>query len=219
VWQKLFMPQIDTLPIFAPMSTVIQFEQIADGLAEKSHAVIDNFLSPGEVEAILNTDEFTHAKLHFKKAGIGKSQDRHVNESIRGDFIQWIDPAHTNSAIGVYTNRLRELLQYLKQALYLSLKNAEVHMTVYPIGTFYKRHLDQFRADDYRKLSVICYLNNDWSEKDGGQLKMYLPEGPVEVLPISGRLVCFRSDKIEHEVLPATKDRLSITGWITDRVL
>ncbi len=201
------------------MSPITHFGQIADGLADKSYAIVDNFLTPGEVAAILHTDEFTNAKLHFKKAGIGKQQERQVNESIRGDFIQWIDPAKTSAPIGLYTDRLRELLQYLNQALFLSLKDAEVHLTTYPPGTFYKRHLDQFRADDHRKLSVICYLNSDWSEQDGGQLKMYLPEGSLEVSPIGGRLVCFRSDKIEHEVLPATRDRLSITGWITDRVI
>jgi SM-20-related protein len=201
------------------VSLLSQFEQIADGLADRSYAVIDNFLSRSEVEAIVDTDEFRNAKLHFKKAGVGKQQERQVNESIRGDFIQWIDPAHTPRPVQIYIGRLRELLQYLNQSLFLSLKDAEVHMTVYPTGTFYKRHLDQFRADDHRKLSVICYLNNNWTEKEAGQLKMYLPEGPLEVLPVGGRLVCFRSDKIEHEVLPAIRDRLSITGWIIDRII
>ncbi len=205
--------------IFVTMSVLLHFEQIADGLAEKSYAIIDNFLAPAEVNAILTTDEFKNAKLHFKKAGIGKLQERQVNESVRGDFIQWIDPAQANPAIKLYTDRIQGLLQHLNQALFLSLKDAELHMTVYPVGTFYKRHLDQFRADDHRKLSVICYLNNEWEEKHGGQLVIYLPDGPVEILPTSGRLVCFRSDKIEHEVLPATRDRLSITGWIVDRML
>lgn len=199
-------------------SPSIQFEQIADGLAERSYAIIDHFISQSEVDAILKTDEFTTAKLHFKKAGIGKNQDRQINESIRGDFIQWIEPAKAPAPIQVYTNRLQGLIQYLNQALFLSLKDAEIHMTVYPTGTFYKRHLDQFKADDHRKLSVICYLNNDWQESDGGQLKMYLDDGAVEILPLSGRLVCFRSDKLEHEVLPATRERLSITGWIVDKV-
>jgi len=37
------------------------------------------------------------------------------------------------------------------------------------------------------------------------------------VLPVAGRLVCFRSDIIEHEVLPSKKERLSITGWMLDQ--
>jgi SM-20-related protein len=101
----------------------------------------------------------------------------------------------------------------------LSLKDVEVHMTVYPAGSFYKRHLDQFKQDDHRKLSVICYLNNDWKEEHGGQLRMYLNDRSIDVLPTAGRLVIFRSDQIEHEVLPATRPRLSITGWVLDQLV
>ena len=34
-----------------------------------------------------------------------------------------------------------------------------------------------------------------------------------DVLPQGGRLVAFLSDRFEHEVLPARRDRLSFTGW------
>jgi SM-20-related protein len=94
-----------------------------------------------------------------------------------------------------------------------------VHRTIYPIGSFYKRHLDQFKKDDKRKLSVICYLNTDWKESEGGQLRIYLPNGSTDIFPLAGRLVCFRSDLLEHEVLPATRERLSLTGWLLDRVI
>jgi SM-20-related protein len=203
------------------MITQLQFQldQIADGLAEKGYSVIDHFLSDAEVNSILQTDDFKNAKLQFKKAGIGKLHDKQINEGIRGDYIKWIDPQKAPDSVSLYLKRLHELLQYLNQTLFLSLKDAEVHMTTYPVGTFYKRHLDQFKSDDHRKLSVICYLNSDWKETDGGQLKMYLAEGPIDVFPVSGRLVCFRSDQIEHEVLPATRERLSLTGWIVDRSL
>jgi SM-20-related protein len=90
-------------------------------------------------------------------------------------------------------------------------------MTVYPTGTFYKRHLDQFSREDHRKLSVICYLNHDWKDYEGGQLRAYVQDEVIDVLPLAGRIVCFRSDQIEHEVLPASRPRLSITGWILDQ--
>ena len=192
------------------------FDAIADGLAEHGYAVADQFLSQPEVNEILGSSDF-EASADFKKAGIGNKQSLQIQESIRGDYIKWLD--HTNSSPGVqrYLGRLRELVQYLNQALFLSLKDVEVHMTVYPIGSFYKRHLDQFKKDDHRKLSVILYLNADWKEEQGGQLRMYLPDQTRDLLPIAGRLVIFRSDEIEHEVLPAARERLSITGWVLDR--
>ena len=82
---------------------------------------------------------------------------------------------------------------------------------------YYRRHLDQFKKDDHRKLSVICYLNEGWKEEHGGQLRIYRTDGPLDILPVAGRLVCFRSDQLEHEVLPATRERLSLTGWILDQ--
>lgn len=196
-----------------------QLDTLADGIAEKGYAVIDHFLSEEEVQYILQLDDFKNALLHFKKAGIGKSTDKQINESIRGDYIQWIDKETAVPEIKVYLHRLGEMISHINQSLFLSLKDAEVHMTVYPTGAFYKRHLDQFKKDDHRKLSVICYLNKSWQEHEGGQLRMHLPEGEKDVLPIAGRLVCFRSDQIEHEVLPGTRERMSLTGWILDRTM
>jgi SM-20-related protein len=194
------------------------YENVADGLAQQGYAIIDTFLSPSEIAAILQLDEFKGGLLQFKKAGIGKQQEKEINETIRGDYVRWIDRRTAGQELNAYLNRLDKMILYLNQSLFLSLKDFEVHLTIYPKGSYYKRHLDQFQRDDHRRLSVILYLNEVWKEEEGGQLRLYLPGGPVDILPIAGRLVCFRSDKIEHEVLPATRDRLSITGWVLDQL-
>ena len=195
-----------------------QYDLIADGLSEAGYAVADNFLSPLEVDRILDSGIFQDHTASFRRAGIGKHQDLQINEAVRGDYIRWIDKNSAPESILAYLNKLDSLARYLNQTLYLSMKDNEIHMTVYPAGTFYKRHLDQFKKDDHRKLSVICYLNKAWKDADGGQLKMYTDAGPIEILPLEGRLVCFRSDQIEHEVLPATRERLSLTGWMLDLI-
>jgi len=195
------------------------FESIADGLADNGYAVIDQFLSPKEVSDILSCDGFTINSTSFKRAGIGKSNSLQIKEEIRGDYIQWLDKATAPQAIQIYLQRIDLLVRYLNEALYLGLKDFESHCTVYPAGTYYKRHLDQFKTNNHRKISVICYLNINWKEELGGQLRMYLSEKSIDVFPIAGRLVCFRSDQIEHEVLPATCERLSITGWMLDQIV
>lgn len=195
-----------------------KFDAIADGLALEGYAVCDQFLSHDEVQAIVGLPEFVEGLSTFQKAAIGKKQDHQINEAIRGDYIQWLDKTTAPPEARVYLDRLGALVKFLNESLFLSLKDYEVHMTIYPIGTFYKRHLDQFKRDDHRKLSAICYLNNDWKEEHGGQLRMYLKDSTLDILPTAGRLVCFRSDQIEHEVLPATRERLSITGWILDQL-
>lgn len=196
-----------------------KFDAIADGLAIEGISVVDEFLTPEEVKSIGEEDEFKNGLLRFKKAGIGKAQDRQINESIRGDYIQWIDPSTASATVKNYLERLSELRSYLNQSLFLSLKDVEVHKTIYPTGSYYKRHLDQFKKDDHRKLSVICYLNEGWKEAEGGQLRVYFPDRQNDFFPIAGRLVCFRSDLLEHEVLPATRPRMSLTGWMLDQVV
>lgn len=195
-----------------------KFDAIADGLAQSGFAICDQFLSQSEVDAVLSTESFRDAEANFRKAAIGKKQDHQINEAIRGDLIQWVDKIKSPEPVKVYLRRLEELVGFLNQSLFLSLKDYEVHMTIYPIGSFYKRHLDQFKRDDHRKLSAICYLNNNWQPEHGGQLKIYLPNEELEVLPLAGRLVVFRSDQIEHEVLPSTRERMSLTGWILDQL-
>jgi len=194
------------------------YETVADGLAEHGYAIIDQFVSPLEVAGILTLDEFRSGLLHFQKAGIGKREEKKINERIRGDYVHWIDRQAAGPELNVYFQRLGEMILYINQSLFLSLKDFEVHLTLYPAGSYYKRHIDQFKGDDHRRLSIILYLNNDWKSEEGGQLCLHLPAGPLNIDPVAGRMVCFRSDTIEHEVLPATRDRLSITGWVLDQL-
>ena len=191
---------------------------LADQIAEDGYTVVDNFLLPVEIESILALQGFKNGLLQFKKAGIGKNQDKQINEAIRGDYIQWIDPTNAEPPLLTYLDKLRQVIAFVNLSLFLSIKDCEVHQTIYPIGSFYKRHLDQFKKDDHRKLSVICYLNKDWKEADGGQLRMFIGNESKDILPVAGRFVCFRSDLLEHEVLPATRERLSLTGWLVDKI-
>ena len=97
----------------------------------------------------------------------------------------------------------------------------EFHYALYPIGTFYKRHLDTFQNDDSRKLSIVCYLNDeDWLPEYGGELVIYKEgEEDINIYPLRGRMVVFESQVLEHEVKPVKQERLSITGWLKTRKL
>ncbi len=197
----------------------IVFEQIVDDLAEKGFSVTDSFLDDSEIEAILSVDEFKNKMLHFKKAGIGNSASLKINESVRGDYISWVDTKKAHLSISVYVNRLKALQVYLNKTLFLSLKDIELHLTSYPVGSYYRRHVDQFKQQDHRKISVILYLNRDWRSEQGGQLRVYSQSNEIDIFPVAGRLVCMRSDLIEHEVLPASRERLSVTGWMLDQLI
>ncbi|MFZ9980715.1 MAG: 2OG-Fe(II) oxygenase [Cyclobacteriaceae bacterium] len=193
------------------------FEKIADNLAERGFSVTDGFLSEQEMSAVRALPVIAGNIAELKKAGIGK-ESKQVNEGIRGDYISWIDPVSAPEPIREYLARITELRLFLNQSLFLGLKDFEVHIARYPIGAFYKKHLDQFHKDDHRRLSVICYLNEEWKEQDGGQLRIYEENSSIDILPVAGKLVCFRSELLEHEVLPAYRERVSITGWMLDQI-
>lgn len=197
----------------------IVFDQIVDDLAEKGFSVTDSFLDDSEIEAILSVDEFKNKMLHFKKAGIGNSASLKINENVRGDHIFWVDTRKAHISISVYVSRLKALQVYLNKTLFLSLKDIELHLTSYPVGSYYRRHVDQFKQQDHRKISVILYLNRDWRSEQGGQLRVYSQSNEIDIFPVAGRLVCMRSDLIEHEVLPASRERLSVTGWMLDQLI
>jgi len=67
-------------------------------------------------------------------------------------------------------------------------------------------------------LSCVLYLNDAWLPEHGGALRMHFDDrSPVDVLPEAGTLVAFLSAQLDHEVLPATRPRLALTGWYRRR--
>jgi len=97
----------------------------------------------------------------------------------------------------------------------------EAHLAIYPPGTYYHRHIDQFIGIGTRRVTCTLYLNEDWQAADGGQLRIYTdPDDPQygeDILPLGGTLVTFLSARFLHEVLPARRSRMSITGWFRTR--
>lgn len=140
---------------------------------------------------------------------------------MRTDRVHWLDPGDCSSAQRRYLNAIEELRQAVNRILFLGLFELEGHLAIYPPGGYYRKHLDRFRGVELRTLSCIFYLNADWSKDDGGLLRIYTD--PVdashyeEILPLGGRLVTFLSARFPHEVMPARRDRISITGWLKRR--
>lgn len=147
------------------------------------------------------------------KAGIGYGSTKSINESIRADNISWIKNNETSTAVTNYLYFIKSLQQDLNQAFYLGLNDFEGHFAQYPEGSFYKPHLDRFKQDGKRVVTLITYLNKSWQKGDGGELCLHLEDEKKIVEPLAGTIVCFLSDKILHEVLIANKERIAITGW------
>lgn len=131
----------------------------------------------------------------------------------------WWESTQASPAQRACLERFEALRLTLNRALQLGLFDFECHFALYPPGSHYHRHLDRFKRDARRTLSCVLYLNAHWREADGGKLRLYLDEGhSVDVMPEAGTLATFLSERFEHEVLPATRERLSVAGWFRRRV-
>ena len=151
-------------------------------------------------------------------AAIGKGTRRHADESIRRDRIYWL-PDHSESDIERSALDLTEdIRKVLNQELFAGLESFEGHVAVYHSGGFYKKHIDTFRDDDARAITFILYLNEAWSERDGGQLRLYTSaEGFIDIAPRAGTVILFRSRDFAHEVLESHCERRTFTGWFKVR--
>lgn len=151
----------------------------------------------------------------FKRAGVGRSSQHMANETIRRDEIAWIET--TTGAQGQWLDFAARLQRYLNQRLMLGLFSFESHFAHYAPGAFYKTHVDAFKGQANRVLSVVLYLNEEWGDADGGEMVLYSDTQPhidlLRLKPEGGTLAVFLSEEFPHEVLPANRDRYSIAGW------
>jgi SM-20-related protein len=194
--------------------------RIADELSEKGFAITPNFL-PHEKVMQLHGELITlWQQNNLRRAGVGNAAV--IQDGVRGDFVRWLDMETASNPQRAYLARLEELRQSVNQSLFLGLFDFEGHLALYPPGAFYRRHIDQFQGNNQRTLTTILYLNPGWHAEDGGELRLYLDGDTtapphLDILPQGGTLITFLSARFWHEVLPAKRERASITGWFKTR--
>lgn len=198
------------------------YEQIIDDLLNQQFSIADHFFSDDEVMALRESLLHKYEEDQFKKSAIGNQVNEQIVTAVRGDFIFWINETESNPAEKAYFDKINDFIEYLNRTCFMGIRDKEFHYAYYPEGTFYKRHLDTFQNDDRRKLSIVCYLNDqDWQPEYGGELAIYINKDGTEVTenvyPVKGRMVIFESQVLEHEVKPVKQPRLSITGWLRTR--
>jgi SM-20-related protein len=195
-----------------------QFEGLIDGLISDDFGCCDNFLSPSIVTGLNNNLKHLNDAGKLKPSGIGNKENFHQDKNVRSDQIHWLDDKSINQFEMLFTEKVGKFMDHLNSTCYTSLKSFESHYAAYEKKSHYKRHIDQFKNEHGRKFSVVLYLNQDWKEEDGGLLSLYrTAKEQMNISPLGGRMVFFRSDEMEHEVHPSfTRERTSIAGWMRD---
>jgi SM-20-related protein len=197
-------------------------------LTSSGYVIIDNFL-PGNLQEALRKD-VANLRLNskFNVAKIGQDSTNALNTDIRVAETCFVGPSKLSDCPNEDRSTLYTILDQIRQDLPQPLDTTlnEFLYAYYPSGGFYRRHRDAIpgSASILREYSLLLYLNQDWTEKDGGRLRLhkdsggdFLPEGEEpnfqDVDPHGGTLVLFESDKLPHEVLDTHAERIAIVGW------
>lgn len=144
--------------------------------------------------------------------------------------------------IELYVHRLLLECDVMKDELGLTYEY-NMQFAIYPgQGEGYNRHRDSFprqmvpcnpndgEAETSRQLTCLLYLNQEWMHEDGGQLRLFTEPGVTihgagegfnfwgvsgyDINPSFGRMVVFRSELVDHAVMPCYRERSALTFWI-----
>jgi SM-20-related protein len=180
-------------------------------------SIRDQFLAPPQVRSLVECAQLRRSRGDFDPARVGGDGRVQLRKEIRGDSICWITPPLMPAEQALLEEFERLRLELNREGL-LGLFELELHYSWYPPGAGYARHVDQPHGRVQRQVSLVLYLNEEWTPAAGGQLRIFDSAGRHrDIEPIAGRLVHFLTPGREHEVLAAQRDRLSVSGWFRAR--
>lgn len=191
-----------------------KFEELIAGFVTGNIGISEAFLTVDLAASLQQNLQRLKRDSRMIQAGIGNAIIKDKGQKIRGDRTCWLDTKSKNAAEMEFLDTVRQFMVHLNKTCFTGLNACEFHYALYEEGTSYSRHRDQLKNDYNRKFSMISYLNDNWTEQDGGQLIVHHEDHAQEILPTNQKAVFFQSDVLEHEVAIAHRPRMSLTGWL-----
>lgn len=205
---------IGDLPLRLIQQLSATFNRLIDSYINDKVGITENFLDKKLTSHLRENLKALYAQKQLVAAGVGNGSVVIQDAQIRSDKIYWLDRKHNDPFENELFDLIDRFISHLNETCYTGITGYEFHYTLYETGSFYKRHKDQFRNNKGRQFSMIMYLNEDWSENDGGALCIHHEGNSRKIMPLNGNCVLFKSSEMEHEVLITNKPRMSITGWL-----
>ncbi len=222
--QPILNPELRPEAETASLISLNDIDQICTSLYQDGWSVIENFLSKAFVDLLKNDLLALDEQEKFHKAGIGRELDFVRREDIRSDRICWLD--NINETQNLFMQMLDQLMTAVNRRLFLGMNHYEAMYAIYEPGQFYKKHVDSFKGQRNRIMTLVFYLNHDWTPEKGGEFVLYpevddqgksSDEPITTLLPKAGTVAAFLSEEFPHEVLTAHDTRYSIAVWFRIR--
>jgi SM-20-related protein len=189
----------------------IIFDELIDSYLATNVGIVNNFLSNVLSGHLVDNINVLYSGNKLLTAGTGNDLLVNHNKLVRNDKIYWLDRIHNNIYENDFFDLMDKFIAHLNRTCYAGITSYEFHYTLYENGSFYRRHLDNFKQNGTRAFSMIMYLND---KVDGGSLRIYQGDKSQDISPNAGKSVFFKSNELEHEVLVTHLPRMSITGWL-----
>lgn len=194
--------------------------RILKAIIKNGFCVVKNLVSIGKARKTL--EEIRKAYRIPGKFSAGKLSNGAMNrvrslQGVRGDSVTWLDGLSEEcpnvSQVAKQMNKLALSLYHANNVAMNHVSKSKIMVSCYDgDGKAYKRHIDS-RRDGSLKLTFIYYLNEDYTEDQGGSLRIHSDRGTIDIPPELGSLAIFQSDKLVHEVLPTYCQRFAFTIW------
>ncbi|MEO7523772.1 MAG: 2OG-Fe(II) oxygenase [Ferruginibacter sp.] len=190
------------------------FDTLINSYIENKVGISEDFLTAPLSKHL--KENLTRLNIGKKMMAAGTGNDKQIlhDKLFRSDIIYWLDRKHNNQHENEFFDLVDLFVAHLNATCYTGITGYEFHYALYEEGSFYKKHLDQFRNNDSRKYSMVMYLNEGWEQGDGGELCIHHYDHLQNISPENRKAVFFKSSELEHEVLLTNKPRMSIVGWL-----
>lgn len=210
---------------------------LAKQLDEVGFVIIDDFLPENMARAMKASNMKLYEESEMQEGATTGGSER-VGIPHRGDVLKWIGydgESEASRCVSAFVEHIEQSMLAIGDAASMvapevaravsSVKwRSETMLTCYPgkNRARYFRHTDNSSGNG-RLLTALVYLNENWQQGDGGELRLFYPgeknlKVRMEVEPLWNRLLLFWSDdRSPHEVLSTCKDRFAATVWFYDQ--
>lgn len=159
----------------------------------------DKFLGTQRAHDVASEAQALQKGGKLRAAGMSRGGGHWTNEEYRGDEMIWLHVGgrgkeasssnkNTRPAIRHLLSQIEKMCRMIDaydrengSTLRLECHHKSAQLAYYPgNGKGYVRHCDSFPEDAgiaFRCLTCIYYLNDDWDESQGGQLRLHLGHG------------------------------------------
>jgi predicted 2-oxoglutarate/Fe(II)-dependent dioxygenase YbiX len=182
----------------------VQLKELSSGLC-----TVQSLLDVEEIIEYVN--DSSRLERWNRSTFFSEDNIRVADKSMRSSFSFALSQKLDKELYRTILNDVDEKLSaYCEKFLIILRKGEAFQILKYEVGDFYTSHIDQVSVDTHRSVSIILYLNENFT---GGVLRF--PFQRIEITPRSGLLVLFPSNFMyRHEALPVKSGvKYSLVSW------